>query len=164
LLAAAAEGLIDPVRLSVYRAVLRLIADHVWLGTGLGTFSWVFPIYRPSDISAWGILDRAHSTPLEIAAEQGGPFALLVLAAFLIMLLILMNGVKLRRSGRLYPAAGLLFGVLSAAHSLIDFSLQIPGLAIVVFAVVGAWRNRQLPEGRCPFGRQQLPKNHAEKS
>jgi hypothetical protein len=32
-----AEGLIDPVRLSVYRAVLRLIADHVGLGTGLGT-------------------------------------------------------------------------------------------------------------------------------
>jgi hypothetical protein len=85
---------------------------------------------------------------LEIAAEQGGPFALLVLAAFLIMLLILMNGVKLRRSGRIYPAAGLLFGVLSAAHSLIDFSLQIPGLAIVVFALVGVGLAQSSASGR----------------
>ena len=70
------EGLTDAARLSVYRAVLRMIADHPWLGTGLGTFAWIFPIYRPGDISAFGVWDRAHSTPLEIAAEQGLPFAM----------------------------------------------------------------------------------------
>jgi O-antigen ligase len=132
------EGLIDPARLSVYRAVLRLIADHPWLGTGLGTFSWIFPSYRPNDISTWGIWDRAHSTLLEIAAEQGVPFALLVLCAFLTIFAVLIVGAKTRGSGRIYPVAGLLIAFLSAAHSLIDFSLQIPGLTIVVFALIGS--------------------------
>jgi O-antigen ligase len=131
------EGLIDTARLSVYRAVLRLIVDHPWLGTGLGTFPWIFPSYRPSDISAWGIWDRAHSTLLEIAAEQGVPFAFLVLGAFLIIFLTMIHGARTRRSRKIYPVAGLMIALLSAAHSLIDFSLQIPGLTIVVFALVG---------------------------
>jgi O-antigen ligase len=114
-----------------------LIADHPWLGTGLGTFAWIFPSYRPSDISAWGIWDRAHSTLLEIAAEQGVPFALLVLSTLLIIFFTLIAGSRTRRSRAIYPLAGLLIALLSAGHSLIDFSLQIPGLTIVVFAVVG---------------------------
>jgi hypothetical protein len=131
------EGLIDPARLSVYHAVVRLIADHPWLGTGLGSFPWIFPSYRPSDISAWGVWDRAHSTLLEIAAEQGVPFALIVLCALLTIFFALIIGSTIRRSGKIYPVAGLLLLSLSAVHSLIDFSLQIPGLTIVVFAVVG---------------------------
>lgn len=131
------EGLVDTNRLSVYGAVLRLITEHPWLGTGLGTFAWVFPRYRPAEISAWGVWDRAHSTPLEIASEQGVPFALLVSCAFLLIIFTLVWGVRIRRSGRIYPAAGLSIALLAAVHSLIDFSLQIPGLAIVVFGVAG---------------------------
>ena len=131
------EGLVDTARVAVYQATLRLILDHPWLGTGLGTFAWIFPSYRPSDISAWGVWDRAHSVLLEIAAEQGIPFALLVLCAFLMIVFIQIKGLKTRRSGKIYPVAGLVVAVLAAGHSLVDFSLQIPGLAIVVFAVVG---------------------------
>jgi hypothetical protein len=131
------EGLTDAARLSVYRAVLRMINDHLWLGTGLGTFAWIFPSYRPNDISAFGVWDRAHSTPLEIAAEQGLPFASLVVCAFLLIFFVLIVGVTTRRVGRIYPAAGLLAALLATAHSMIDFSLQIPGFAIVAFSVVG---------------------------
>jgi O-antigen ligase len=132
-----AQGLTDNSRFTVYLSVLRLIKDHPWLGTGLGTFSWIFPSYRPSDISAWGVWDRAHSTLLEIAAEQGIPFAVLVLCVLLMIFFKLIIGSKTRRSGRIYPLAGLSILLLSAAHSLIDFSLQIPGLTIVVFAIAG---------------------------
>jgi O-antigen ligase len=131
------QGLTDPLRMSVYRAVLRLILDHPWLGTGLGTFAWVFPSYRPSDITAWWVWDRAHNTLLEIASEQGIPFALLILCAFVMIFAILIYGSRTLNSGKIYPAAGLLIGLLAAVHSLIDFSLQIPGLTIVVFAVIG---------------------------
>jgi hypothetical protein len=48
----------------------------------------------------------------------------------------LIIGSATRCSGKIYPIAGLLLFSLSAAHSLIDFSLQIPGLTIVIFAVV----------------------------
>jgi hypothetical protein len=61
----------------------------------------------------------------------------LVLGAFLTIFLTLIIGARTRRSRKIYPVAGLLVALLSAAHSLVDFSLQIPGLTIVVFALVG---------------------------
>jgi hypothetical protein len=36
------------------------------------------------------------------------------------------------------PVGALAVAILGLAHSIIDFSLQIPGYAIVVFALVGA--------------------------
>jgi O-antigen ligase len=131
------QGLTDPARLSVYHAVLRLILDHPWLGTGLGTFAWTFPSYRPSDITAWGVWDRAHNTLLEIASEQGVPFASLVLCALFVIFASLVYGSRTRHSGKIYPVAGLLTGLLASVHSLVDFSLQIPGLTIVVFSILG---------------------------
>ena len=47
------EGFVDQGRLETYRATLRMIADHPWFGTGLGTFVWSFPAYR-SDKSPCG--------------------------------------------------------------------------------------------------------------
>jgi O-antigen ligase len=133
----AAEGLVDSARVSVYRSVLRLIADHPWWGTGLGTFPSIFPSYRPGDISSFGIWDRAHSTPLELAAEQGIPFALLVVVMVGLIFVRLMNGVRRRREGRIFPLCAIAALALAATHSLVDFSLQIPGLTIVVLGVVG---------------------------
>ncbi len=45
------QGLSDEGRLDVYRSTLRMIADHPWFGTGLGTFVWSFPAYRSANIS-----------------------------------------------------------------------------------------------------------------
>ncbi|MGY0575846.1 O-antigen ligase family protein [Bradyrhizobium sp. RDM12] len=134
----AVEGLVDSARLSVYRSVLRLISDHPWWGAGLGTFASIFPAYRPSDISSFGIWDRAHSTPLELAAEQGIPFTLLVTLAVGVIFAVLINGVRNRREGRIFPLASIALLSLAMLHSLIDFSLQIPGLTIVVLGLVGA--------------------------
>ena len=50
------EGFVDQGRLETYRSTLRMIADHPWFGTGLGTFVWSFPAYR-SDVSMWGVWD-----------------------------------------------------------------------------------------------------------
>jgi hypothetical protein len=36
------------------------------------------------------------------------------------------------------PAGAFAVAILSMAHSVIDFSMQVPGYAIIVFAVVGA--------------------------
>ena len=40
------QGAVDQGRLETYRSTLRMIADHPWFGTGLGTFVWSFPAYR----------------------------------------------------------------------------------------------------------------------
>ena len=114
-----------------------MIADHPWFGTGLGTFVWSFPAYR-SDVSMWGVWEFAHSTSLELAADLGLPLTGLIGLAWLVVLVVLIRGVRTRRNDRIVPAGALAVVILSLAHSSIDFSLQNPGYAIVVFALVGA--------------------------
>ena len=38
--------LVEQGRLEAYRSSLRIIADYPWFGTGLGTFTAIFPAYR----------------------------------------------------------------------------------------------------------------------
>jgi O-antigen ligase len=130
-------GVIDHNRLSLYRSTLRMIADRPWFGTGLGTFASAFPAYRSDDISMYGVYDRAHSTLLELAAEAGLPLASIVVIGWMIAFGVLAHGVRTRRRYRIIPAAALSVGLLAALHSLVDFSLQIPGFAIVVLGLLG---------------------------
>jgi len=132
------QGFIDHTRLSLYRSALRMIADRPWFGTGLGTFAWAFPAYRSADISSYGVYDRAHNTLLEVAVEAGLPLALLIVIGWLVAFAVLIHGVQTRRRDRILPAAALSVAFLAVFHSLVDFSLQIPGFAIVVFALLGA--------------------------
>ncbi len=130
-------GLADAGRLATYRSTLRMIADHPWFGTGLGTFAWGFPAYRSGAISMVGIWDRAHSTPLEFAAEMGIPLTVVVTVGWIAAFGVLVRGVRGGRRRTIIPLASLAISLIALLHSLIDFPLQIPGYAIVIFAVLG---------------------------
>jgi O-antigen ligase len=133
-----AQGLADGGRLSTYLATLRMIGDHPWLGTGLGTFAWSYPAYRPSDVSLWGVWDRAHNTLLEIASEMGVPIAVLVALGWAVALWVLARGATSQSRNGTVVVAALSVIILVLLHSFVDFPLQITGYAIVVFALVGA--------------------------
>ena len=148
------QGLADEGRLATYRSTLHMIADHPWFGTGLGTFVWSFPAYRSADTSMSGTWDRAHDTLLEIAADGGLPLAGLVVVGWSIMLAILIRGVRFRHRDLIIPVAAFSVSVLALLHSLVDFSLQIPGYAIVVFALAGAGLSQSF--GGDPRGRQRI--------
>jgi O-antigen ligase len=132
------QGIGAEGRLSTYLSTLKMIADHPWFGTGQGTFAWAFPPYRSSDVSMWGVWDIAHNTLLEIAADMGVPIAGLVVLAWFVIFAVLIGGVTRRGRGRMVPTAALAVAALASAHSLVDFSLQIPGYSIVALALVGA--------------------------
>jgi hypothetical protein len=89
-------------------------------------------------VSLFGIWNRAHSTPLELIAEVGIPLAASIFLAWAVGLLVLLRGVRARRRDREVPAAALSVACLAPMHSMVDFSLQIPGLAIMVLALAGA--------------------------
>src|SRR5262249_26815190 len=139
------QGLSGEGRFDVYRSTINIISDHPWVGTGLGTFAGSFPAYRSANDSMWGIWDRAHSTPLELASEVGLPLTGLVVLAWLVMLGVLIRGISIRRRGLIVPVAALSVALLGLAHSAVDFSLQIPGYSIVVFALVGAGLAQSFP-------------------
>jgi O-antigen ligase len=128
-------GLVDLGRIDTYRAALRMIADFPWLGVGLGGFPFAFPAYRMG--SFWGVWDRAHNVLLEIAVEGGVPLAVVVTLAWVLVLLLLVNGVRQRRRDTVFPVAGLTVAAMALAHAMIDFSLQIPGFAIPSMAIIG---------------------------
>lgn len=141
-------GLVDVLRLETYRSTLRMIAEHPWFGTGQGTFADAFPAYRSPNVSVWGVWDMAHNSLFQIAADMGVPIAVLVVAAWLIIFAVLIRGVYVRRRGLIVPVAALSVALLAVLHSLIDFTLQIPGYAIVALALVGAGLAQSFPSNQ----------------
>ena len=84
-----------------------------------------------------GVWDLAHSTPLELAADLGLPLATVIGLAWIVILGVLIRGALRRRRDGIVPLAALAVALIGLLHSMVDFSLQIPGYAIVAFAVVG---------------------------
>jgi O-antigen ligase len=132
------QGLIDDARWSVYGFCVEAIRQRPLLGAGLGTFEDLFPSLRTDDFYSWGVWDYAHSTILEIAVEMGIPVAAMVVIAALASLLILARA-AVKSEGRSRRALAAITGiaVLSYLHSMIDFSLQIPGYLVLFGVLLG---------------------------
>jgi hypothetical protein len=134
----ASQGLLDDGRWSVYKLSLQAIKQRPVLGSGLGTFPDVFPAFRTSALPSWGVWDYAHSTGLEIAVEMGAPMAaIVVMGAFSSIFILLHAAITCEASDRQMLAAIAGIAVLGYLHSLIDFSLQIPGFFIVFAILLG---------------------------
>jgi O-antigen ligase len=132
-------------RFSTYQSVLQMIWDHPWVGTGLGTFAAAFTAYRSGDISVVGVWDKAHNTPLELAAEMGVPLTAIVILVWSIGFGVLIRGMLRRRRDQIFPVSALAIASIALAHSMVDFSLQIPGYSLIVFALVGAGIAQSFP-------------------
>jgi O-antigen ligase len=124
-------------RWETYVSTVHMIFDHPLVGTGLGTFAYIFPRYRSGDVSIWGIWDRAHNTLLELTAELGIPLAVVVTVGWILALLFMSRGALRRRRGAIFPIAGLICSSIAIIHSMLDFSLQIPGFSITAMALMG---------------------------
>lgn len=136
-------------RWTVYQGLAAAISDRPLLGSGLGTFSDVFPRYRPPELDMRIYWDLAHSTPLEIALEMGLPVLLMIGGIFAFYLAWLALGTFERSRGVLFPIAGLCVMLLGVVHSAFDFSLQISGYAVTYAAVAGVALSqaRREPDG-----------------
>ena len=116
----------------------RMIADNPVVGTGVGTYRWVFPKYKDQRFGS-GFYEHAHNDYLEILIEQGIlGFSLLVVALGLVAAKI----VKAYRQHHDPLVRGALFAVVVGCtslllHGLVDFNFQIPANAAYFFALLG---------------------------
>ena len=124
-------------RAELYAMTERAIADQPVLGTGLGTFPEVFSIYRPQSFDPFVLPSKAHNSYLSNALELGIPATLLLLLALALVGAIAFQGLRRRRRGQMFPVLGLSAMVTVALHSLVDFSLEIPAVAVAYAAIAG---------------------------
>jgi O-antigen ligase len=116
----------DPLeyRREFAHSALAMIAEHPWLGFGLGTFASVYPAYAEFDPGA--TVDHAHDDWLEWAAEGGVPFA----AAWIVLAIVIF-----------LPALRSIWGVGVVAiflHALVDYPFARFGITGWFFVLAGA--------------------------
>lgn len=122
----------------VHALARRAIEDGPIGGRGLDTFAHVFQLYRDANMP-WALPthDKAHSLYLEMAVE-GGPLALaLLLLLFACIVAVLVRGIRIRRRRVIYACGALAATALLGGHAIIDFSVQIPAVAVTFAALLG---------------------------
>jgi hypothetical protein len=122
-------------RMAVYVNVNRAIGDNPVLGFGYGTFANSYLLYDPLESGVH--YDRAHNTWLENAFELGVPAALALYLALGGLALTCLKGVRRRHRDWVFPATGVAASVLVGLHAILDFSLQIPAVAILYACIMG---------------------------
>jgi O-antigen ligase len=111
-------------RREIAASTFKMIGERPWTGFGLGTYATVYPEFASFDIGK--VVDHAHNDWAEWCAEGGIPMLLLLMAIAL---------ASLRRAIHHTWALGIHAAFL---HSLVDFPLQIPAIAFLLFTLLGA--------------------------
>src|SRR5256884_7762018 len=122
-------------RISIWRDTLGLIRHHPLLGTGLGSFSVVYPSVQTVFLTH--LVEHAHCDYLEVASELGLPGAILAFGS--IFSVLAQTGRQYRKAEESFDRAvslgciGSIVAIL--VHSLADFNLYIPANALA-FTVI----------------------------
>jgi O-antigen ligase len=127
----------DQSRLSIWRDDLRLIHQHPWLGTGLGTFPIAFTTVQTTFLGQF--VNHAHNDYLELASDLGVPAALVLVAGILfvfvrVVRIFLFGEGNFERIVALGCAGSITAMLL---HAMADFNLYIPGNALVFSMILG---------------------------
>jgi O-antigen ligase len=127
------------IRDDVYLRITDAIATMPLTGSGYGTFEDTFAAFKTERMigQTW---DKAHNSYLELSMELGLPAAAAVFANFAWLCSVYAYGMVRRRRHKMFAVLGLAATVLVCAHATVDFSLQIPGLAVIYALLAGmAW-------------------------
>ena len=129
----------EDTRWCAFSSTIAAIKDNWIFGAGFGAFQDVFPVYRNSDCAGiFGVWDRAHNFFLEGWLGLGLPFLVALAIGYLVLIAAFIRGVKVRHKFRFIPVMGLAALILASLHSIVDFSLQIPGVGVYFAAIMAA--------------------------
>jgi O-antigen ligase len=111
---------------------IQIIKDFPLLGSGLGTFTQVFPGYRSFHIE--GLVTHAENDFLQLASETGLVGIGLLIIASLFLFYKAFSGIpKLSpEDPRRYIGIGGLVGILALIfHSMVERNIQVPANAFL---------------------------------
>jgi hypothetical protein len=139
----------DDARWCAFSSTIAAIKDNWVFGAGFGAFQDVFPVYRDSDCAGiFGVWERAHDFFLEGWLGLGAPFLAALAIGYLVLIAAFIRGLKVRHKFRFVPVTGLAALILASLHSIVDFSLQIPGLGVYFAAIMAGAVTVSLERGQ----------------
>ena len=126
-----------PSRVAIWRDSMNAAQDHLWTGSGLGTFSFAFrrsEMYFPRKT-----VDHAHSDYIEWLVELGLPAALFLAAVIGVVLVSACRSLRRMEYARrrALPAGCILGSAGLLLHAGVGFPLQMPALAGWFAALLG---------------------------
>lgn len=126
----------DAARINLMKSALSMIADHPWLGTGIGSFQLLYARYRaPGETTTAG--GWVHNDYLQLWQEAGLPMFLLLLA---LLLWVLRRGWLLLNSGdpsHITPLGYLLAVLAVLLHASVNFLLYFAPISLLAGAYLG---------------------------
>ena len=130
-------------RVTFWQISLDMVGDRPWQGYGYGSFEAAFAQHRDERFDAR--VDMAHDTYIEHLVELGVPATLLLYLGPVLLFGYCVRGVFRRRRDQVYPLVAVGATVLVGLHSLVDFSLQIPAVAVTYAALLGLGVAQAIP-------------------
>jgi O-antigen ligase len=119
-------------RLSAWRDSVTIMRHFPVFGTGLGTYGHAMLVYQTSDRAS--MYAQAHNDYIQLAAEGG----LLVGLPVIVVAVIIARGIRRRLTSpeddllTAWIRRGAVAGIIGVgAQSLVEFSLQMPGNAVL---------------------------------
>jgi O-antigen ligase len=134
-------------RISIWRDTLKLIHQHPFFGTGLGSFSVAYTSVQTTFLNL--LVDHAHCDYLEVVSELGLPGGVLVFGS---IIWVLSRAVRCyRKSENRFDSTVCLgcIGSITAilVHSLVDFNLHVPANALIFIVTLAlAWTESRSSE------------------
>lgn len=130
-----------PSRTLIWKDALSIIKDFPLFGSGLGTFSYIFPLYRVSIVKPI-VYNFSHNDYIQLLTETGGIGFLLLMTALAVFLITSVRNLLRLSSEQNYLRFFLLLGALTGIfsiliHSIVDFNLHIPSNGLYFAFLIG---------------------------
>jgi hypothetical protein len=135
-------------RWCAFASTIEAIKDNWVWGAGFGAFRDIYPVYRNAECAGiFGYWDRAHNFYLEGYLGLGLPFAIALVIGYAVLAGVLAYGARHRHKFRFIPVTGLAALGLVSLHSMVDFSMQIPGVNVYFATAMAAATAASLGRG-----------------
>jgi len=120
------------MRWLIWVNTFQIFKDFPLLGSGIGTFAQIFPMYRSFHIR--GLVTHAENDFLQLASEAGLIGVSLLFILFIFLLYNASSGIRSLSPGepQRYIALGGLVGILALMlHSIVERNIQVPANAFL---------------------------------
>lgn len=132
------DGEID-IRFDVWRTILKMIPDYIFLGSGFGSFVEVYQIYEPLDQLRSSYMNHAHNDILEFVLD-GGIMGVILLAcgvyawikaSLKIFLKQKEPRVPVEAKAMLLSRCGSIIILIMGLASFSDYPLRVPSISVI---------------------------------